>query len=84
MKQLLVTSGIVFFIAGTALAQEPAKASAKKTVPSLNVSTPQTESKEESEARLKAKKAHYDAMKAASAQPVQANDSKAARKPKSN
>lgn len=87
MKKLFLTSGILFCFGTGVFAQEPAKAAAKKATPALKTTlSPQTETKEEAEARLKAKQKHYEALKAGAAQsstPIDArvDASKAARKP---
>jgi hypothetical protein len=86
MKKIFLTSGILFCFGAGVFAQEPAKAAAKKATPALKTTlSPQTETKEEAEARLKAKLKHYEALKAGAAQstPIDArvDASKAARKP---
>ena len=87
MKKLFLTSGILFCFGAGVFAQEPAKAAAKKTTTALKTTlSPQTETKEETEARLKAKQKHYEALKAGVAAPSAPTDAKvdvsrAARKP---
>ncbi|RYY46007.1 MAG: hypothetical protein EOO06_15395 [Chitinophagaceae bacterium] len=68
MKKLFLTSGTVFCLVVGALAQAPAKPAAKKTSTALTTApVAAAPSREESEARLKEKLKHYEAMKAAAA-----------------
>lgn len=70
---MLLVQVFAFCLGSIAMAQEPAKAAAKKKKPTLaTIDAAQPQSKADMEARVKAKQAHYEAMKAG-AQPAEAD-----------
>lgn len=67
MKKILLTAGTVLFFSALAIAQEPSKAVAKKKLAAKLVepAAAKTVTQAEMDARIKAKKKHYEEMQAA-------------------
>ena len=92
MKKIVFTLGFACFFGSIAIAQEPAKATAKKkSIPLLesNASISTADAKADMEVRVQAKKKHYAEMQAAEAKQqasneVSSNDPKGAKQRKSN
>jgi len=90
MKKLLFTSCLVVFFGGVLMAQEPAKAAAKKKTSPITIAptAPVAESKAETEKREQAKKKHYEALTSGKAENAvsqqSSDDTKGTKKKKVN